>query len=362
MNVTFARSGDLSHLSGRLRRHAQWLVDNDRSPLYVVLMRAAADDVDAGGIVATLFDGIPLPRGSVPQLRFVAALHELVLSGQAPELAAFYPSAGGDRDLAGVWPVAERALRDHAQWIRERLTRTVQTNEPGRSTVLYAALLWLTATHRRPVRLLEIGASAGINLACDRFRYREDGLVLGDPGSAVTFDQPWAPPPAVDLATADAALQITAREGCDPAPLDLTDPEGRRRLLSYIWPDEPQRLARLRAVLERVAADPPAVAEATAADWLPGVLARREPGELTVVWESVMRQYVPPGEWDQTVAIVRAQLGADPERPVVWVAMEPHSDRISGCRVTVATTADPGGDVVVAGCGDHGPPVVWNPH
>ena len=352
-------TGDRAHLARRLRSHAQWLLDNDRSPLYVVLMRAAADDADAGGIVAQLFDAIPLPRGSLPQLRLVGALHELVLSGHAPELAAFYPSAGGDCDPAGVWPAAEAALREHADWIRPRLTQTVQTNEPGRSAVLYGALLWLAAARRLPIRLLEIGASGGINLACDRYRYDQDGCVLGDPASPVVFEQSWAPAPSIDLAAAGAALRIAAREGCDPEPLDLTSIEGRRRLESYIWPDEPQRLQRLRAVLALVAAQPPSVQAATASEWLPSALDRRRPGELTVVWESVMRQYVPPPEWQRTEALLRAALGADPQRPVVWVAMEPHPDRISGCLVTVATSAYPDSDIVLASSGDHGPPVVW---
>jgi hypothetical protein len=297
----------------------------------------------------------------VPQLRLVAALHELVLAGAAPELAAFYPDVGGERDPSGVWPVAEQTLRENAGWIRPRLERTVQTNEPGRSAVLYSVLLWLTARHRLPIRLLEIGASAGINLACDRFAYAQDGVVLGAAGSPVTFTQPWAPAPPIDLAVAGAALEISAREGCDPAPLDITGAEGRRRLESYIWPDEPQRVARIRTVLELVGDDPPAVVAATASEWLPDALAQRQAGELTVVWESVMRQYIPPAEWDRTVRLVRRALAQDPRRPVVWVAMEPHRDRISGCTVTVATREDPSGEAIVARCDDHGPPVIWQP-
>src|SRR5437763_16542091 len=91
-------------LPERFRRHADALARSGRSPLYVRLMRGAADDIDRGGPVAKLFKGIAVPPGSVPQLRLMGALHYLVLAGQAPRLAAFYPSAGGDQPPGGVWP------------------------------------------------------------------------------------------------------------------------------------------------------------------------------------------------------------------------------------------------------------------
>ena len=80
-----AQAGRLD-LSARFRRHADALVRSERSPLYIRLMRAAADDIDAGGVVARLFAGISTPPGSVPQLRLVGALHYLVLAGRAPAL------------------------------------------------------------------------------------------------------------------------------------------------------------------------------------------------------------------------------------------------------------------------------------
>ena len=354
-----AQAADQANIARRLRSHAQWLQDERRSPLYVVLMRGAADDLDAGGIVATLFSGVDAPPGSVPQLRLMGALHELVLAGGAPELAAFYPSAGGEREPDGAWPVAERTLREHADWIAPRLRATVQTNEPGRSAVLYAALLWLTACHRRPIRLLEIGASAGVNLLADRYAYVQGDLRLGaGADAAVTFTDPWDPGPPIDLAAAAARLQIAARAGCDPSPRDPADPADRLRLLSYIWPDELARFRRLEAALRVAAADPPLVAAARAVDWLPDALARRRPNELTVVWHSVVRQYVAPPEWAATEALVARAAELHPGGPVVRVGMEPTRERTTGCVVTVSGTGV-AGRRQLARCGDHGPPVRW---
>lgn len=344
-------------LPDRIRRHGHDLARSGRSPLYVALIAAAADDYDAGGVVTRLFAGVEVPPGAVPALRLMAAVHELALTGREPELSAFYPSAGGTRPPEQAWPTVREALERNFDWIEVWLHRTVQTNEPGRSAALYPMLLWLTATHGRPLRLLEIGASAGLNLICDRYRYDVGDVTLGDPGSPVRFEQPWRPAPGIDLAAAAAALRITHREGCDLNPLDPSNPDDRRRLISYIWPDEPDRLARLDAALSVAAPRPPMVVRAQAIEWLPDALSRRRDGELTVVWHSVMRQYVEPAQWQALLEAFGAALAACPERPIAWVGMEPVPGG-TGATITLQTAPDQGAQRV-ARCDDHGPPVVW---
>jgi HAD superfamily hydrolase (TIGR01509 family) len=344
-------------IADRMRRHGRALARSGRSPLYVALIAAAADDDEAGGVVARLFEGVDAPPGAVPALRLMAALHELALTGREPELSAFYPSAGGTRAPEHAWPIVREVLERNFAWIEPRLHRTVQTNEPGRSAALYPVLLWLTAAHGRPLRLLEIGASAGLNLICDRYRYDVGELTLGDPASPVRFEQPWRPAPAIDLAASAAALRIAHREGCDPNPLDPSSPDDRRRLISYIWPDERDRLTRLDAALSVAAPRPPMVVRAPAIEWLPDALSRRRDGELTVVWHSVMRQYVDPEEWQAMSDAFGQALAADPERPIAWVGMEPVPGD-GGFEITVRTAAEQPSRRI-ARCGDHGPPVVW---
>jgi hypothetical protein len=100
-------------LADRLDGFATWLERAGRSPLYIELLRGAARDAAAGGAVARAFDGIELPSGSVPALRLMAALHYLVLRGEAAPLARFYASAGGDKPPDGAWRVAEATLSEH---------------------------------------------------------------------------------------------------------------------------------------------------------------------------------------------------------------------------------------------------------
>jgi hypothetical protein len=337
----------------RFRRHAAWLVDSGRSPLNAAILVGAADDIDAGGPVRELVAGVDAPPGSVPQIRLLSALHELVLAGHAPALAQFYPSAGGHRPPEHVWPAAADAIDEHFEWLRERVKLTVQTNEPGRSAVLYLALLWLTHVYRKPIRLLEIGASAGVNLLCDRFCYLDDGRALGDPDSPVRFEQPWVPGPPIDRAAAERQLVLVERAGCDLSPLDPARVDDRLRLLSYMWPDEHWRVERARLALELAGQSPVPVAREPASSWLTARLPNAADGALTVVWHSVVRQYVRDEEW---AAVELALAGA--AGPTVELAMEPAGAEGKRMELTVRDGASDHRDRL-AWCDDHGPPVVW---
>ena len=344
-----------------LRSHAAVLERGGRSRLYVGLMRGAADDADAGGIVDAIFAGDPLTPESVPQLRLLAALHHLVLGGGAPELAPFYPSAGGGEPPQGAWAVARQTLADNAAFIRERVGHTVQTNEPGRCVALYGGLLWLSERHRLPLRLLEIGASAGLHLNADRFAYVVGGATLGDPSSPLSFSEPWDGLPVADPLAAAARLQIAARAGCDKSPIDPTSEDGRLTLQSYIWPDETDRLERVAQAAQVAAAHPVLVEARSAALWLAARLADTKPDMLTVVWQSCVNQYLDDAER----AAIRSAFASAGAAPLAWLTLEPAatpdgSDTFElRCRERPEANGSSGEAPVIARAGYHGPPVVW---
>jgi len=204
-----------------------------------------------------------------------------------------------------------------------------------------------------PIRLLEIGASAGLNLLVDRYCYVVDGRELGDPSSPLRFIEPWTPGPPIDVDATAAALRITERAGCDLAPLDPSLPEHRLRLLAYIWPDELPRFERARVALEIAAPDPVAVVARPASSWLSQMLSQDPAGQLTVVWHSVVRQYLAAEEWDAIETALRRAPA-----PIVELSMEPSVDKIGRFELSYRLNFDEQPERL-AWCGDHGPPMSW---
>ena len=126
------------------------------SPLTADVLDAAADDLVSGGPVADLMrPHEDDPPGSVPALRLAGALHRLVLERRTPELALHYPSVGGSAPVEEVWPAAERTCREHTVELQQLMSQTVQTNEVGRSAVLFGALGMVDATTNMQAVALE---------------------------------------------------------------------------------------------------------------------------------------------------------------------------------------------------------------
>src|SRR5262249_38169107 len=156
-------------------------------------------------------------------------------------------------------------------------------NEVGRSAALVPGFLTVAAATGLPLRLLEVGSSAGLNLRVDGYWYEQRGASWGDPDSGVRFVDLWpdASPPL------SVAGTIADRRGCDRDPIDATDPESTARLLSYVWPDQTDRFAMLRAALDVARRTPVTIDQVSVDDWLPAQLAEPVPGVATVVFHSV---------------------------------------------------------------------------
>ena len=341
---------DAALLSDRFRQHARAC----SSPLYAALMAAMADDWDDGGPVRTVCEGWEDAQpGSVVQLRLLAGLHRIVLRGDAPGLAPYYRNLGGTLPPDAAWPVAREVVAAHVDELRAGLALAPQTNEVGRAAALAVGLA--DAVHRTGatvVRLLEVGASAGLNLLVDRFAVRlDDGRVLGDAASPLVLDGARGP-------VEPAAFTIVERRGCDLSPIDAGTDDGAALLSSYVWPDHVHRFERLQAALAIARTDPPRVERGSAGEWLEQALATpADDGVLTVVWQSITRMYWPPDELRRVEA---ALDDAATRLPLLaHVAMEYGPDG-AGAQLTVDVRRDgePDGErTLVAGVHDHGLPV-----
>lgn len=327
------------------------------SPLTAALLTGAATEVGRRGPVRDLLGPLEQdPPGSVPSLRFAGALHRLVLERRAPALALHYPSVGGTAPAESVWPVAREVVTGVPD-LAELLEGPVQTNETGRSAVLLGGLRAAVSEHELPVRLLELGASAGLNLAVDRFAYEVGDRVLGDPASPVRLVQPWQGAPA------EADVVIASRGGCDPYALDPTSQEGRLTLSSYVWADDLTRFRRLRAALSVAALHPTPVERLPASTFLERELSEPAPGVLTVVWHSVVWQYLSEAERAATMRTLReAGERATATAPLAHLMLEPERSAAGGFTFGVHLQTWPGGPRRrIATAQGHGPPVVWAP-
>ena len=331
-------TGAADVVAGRLRGMALYCIG--RSPFYAVLLDRMAEDLSAGGPTWDLLGGTADdPPGYVPQLRLLGAVHALALRGDAPELAARYPSCGGDGDATAAWPAVRAVLAGRADELTPWLARPPQTNEVGRAAALVAGLLTITAETDRPVRLLEIGASAGLNLRLDHFWYEADGAGVGDPASPVRFVDCWEG----GRPRFDAPFTVAARAGCDRTPIDPTSEEGRLALLAYVWPDQEDRLTLLRAALEVAACVPAPVERADFLSWLPDRLADPAPGLATVVVHSIVLQYCDADTIAALTAALRsAGARATADAPLAWLRLEPRS--LADLEPELRLTTWPGGE------------------
>ena len=259
-------------------------------------------------------------------------------------------------DIGVSWRLARQLANEHGVAVRLWLDRPPQTNEVGRATALMGGLLTLGERHDLPVRLLEIGSSGGLNLRADHYRYEDQhGTVFGDPASLVRLrwqGEPRRPWPG---------LRVVERLGSDVMPIDVAGTEGRLALTAYVWPDQTERLERLRgafAVADRVPAE---VRRQDAVSFVEGI--ELAEGRLTVLFHSVMWQYLPAA--DQAAVSARLeQLGAaaSPDRPFAHLRLEPLR-RTPGAEheFLVALTSWPGdGERRVLGdAAPHGVPATW---
>ena len=109
------------------------------------------------------------PQADALALRACGALHAIARSWKEPQLRAAYPPAPFDPDR--LWQLIADVLTRHDNYLAAFLDSPPQTNEVARSALILGAALHVAARTRLPLALYEIGASAGLNLGFDAYRY-----------------------------------------------------------------------------------------------------------------------------------------------------------------------------------------------
>jgi hypothetical protein len=294
---------------GDIYRHFGETDVADNSPLYRAVAVAVADSPDA---LAAIETAPPLKRHPTVIL---AAVHDLVLQGRAPALAAAYDA----RDLDAAPSAAIDALtRLTAEVVATATRRQTQTNETGRCALLYPAIA--EAARRvgaERVGLVDVGCSAGLNLQVDRAGVTySDGRFLGDQSSPLQLTCEVVGEGPVP---ARAMPEVVARVGVDLNPVDVTDAADARWLRACLWPDQPERVERLDAAIELASSSPPTLLAGDALEVLPDAFACVPDDALPVVTTTWALSYF---SLDGRLRFLRRLAEAAASRPVAWVSGE----------------------------------------
>ena len=277
------------------------------SPIYERIADAVAGDRDLLELLREAPPAAHLPPAPLGAVRY------LLLDGLDHPLGEVY----GGRSDADPGPLFLDLCRaERANLLALLQTRRVQTNDCGRSAILGPGLTWVAARLPGPYGLVDVGASAGINLLCDRFRL--DYGRHGATGPAESTVQIRCAVKGGDPPIADRLPAFAARVGIDLSPIDLSDPADARWLLACVWPDT-GRAERVEASIRVTQLDPPTVLAGRANAVLPSVLAGLPAGATAVVTTTWAFGSGAMDERTEFVDLLRAQ---SMQRRIAWLSAE----------------------------------------
>lgn len=329
--------------------------DANASPFTARVLEAAWAERERGGALAELLPGWPgdACADAVP-LRVAGALHSLALDGSDAALAARYPPQCERFDAQAAPAAIAAALRRHRARVEDYLRSPPQTNEIGRSAVLLGGFAAIARATALPLAGFEIGASAGLNSLWHGYRYElGNGLHWGDIAGPVLIRSDWQG----DAPALPAHIEVALCAASDIAPLDLAQPGAALRLASYVWPEHRERLDRLQAAVALAQRMQVEVEAADAPAWVERQLAEPRPGIASVIFHSVMWQYLPaPTRTALRDCLAAAGARASRAAPLAWLAFEPDRQGL----FELALTLWPGGQRrVLATAQAHGRWVRW---
>lgn len=203
-------------------------------------------------------------------------------------------------EAPGPYTELRSALLDDDGTIRATiLERATQTNEAGRLATLTPVFARLAIeAGRRPLALVEAGASAGLCLYPDRWGY--DWTATGARTVRTTRPAVVGPEPRLscpvtgDLALPTSLPEIAWRAGVDLNPLDVHDKDQMTWLEVLVWPEHDDRRALLRHAIEFARADPPHLEQGDILTDLPLMVADASRHGEPVVFHSAVVAYLPP--------------------------------------------------------------------
>lgn len=305
--------------------------------LYQALCRGIAKDPELLDMAARA------PATQPPPNLIFGGVHYLLLGGKEHALRRWYPAlvGGAAEDPATAFPVFREFCLEHRAALEGLIeTRLTQTNVIQRCSVLLPAFARISAREGRPLALIEIGPSAGLNLQWNRYRYayRRTGVGVeatwGDPDARVLVECEHL---GAQLPPLPGEIAVASRRGIDINPIDLEDGDAVQWLRALVWPDHVGRQERLSAAIDVAREDPPQLIRADASLALPDELASVSGDAVPCVYGTHTLYQFPP---DALRATLKAMQAAGRERPTWFLSMEGTGDQCSELRLTEYRNGD----------------------
>lgn len=240
-----------------------------------------------------------------PLLILASIRYDALREGPSHPLHAALGANGSDPGAVSASRVAASLLRESV--LADLGRRFVQTNETSRAVAwLWPAHLAGASRGGRSLALIDIGASAGLNLVADAL----PAIWRHSDGSPVeVVERP----------------DVVLRQGYDLHPLDPVQAEDAAWLRACIWPGDEARLRRLDEAIEAWRRSPGQVERASAGE-IPArvraLLGSLPPETLVIAYQTVMREYLSA---EVGLAYSRGMHELVAEQPpgrFVWIELE----------------------------------------
>jgi hypothetical protein len=247
-----------------------------------------------------------------PLLLFAALRGDAIADGPSHPLHAALRDSAPDADA-----ITEAALRSALDASRTGLwttlgLRRVQTNDASRALAwLWPAAIAGCSDGARPLVLVDVGCSAGLNLTADALPH------IWTKSTGGSLDMALNP-------------KVVDRLGLDERPLDASRAEDARWLHACVWPGETARLERLDAaiatfrgarergerleVVRRHAIATPALVRAAAA--------AAPANALTIVYQTMMSGYLDAETRAAFEGGLHQLVVSSPQGSVLWADLE----------------------------------------
>lgn len=206
------------------------------SRLYEFLSLKIAEDDEILELASRAQEGQPSSN-----LLF-GAVHYLLLKGTDHHLREFYPSiVKNPRKVEeSFFPFKEFCVQFSDEIIRLLQEKLVQTNEVRRCSYLFPVFQSIYDKVKKPLALIEIGTSAGLQLLWDLYSYSyETGEVYGNKDATLLITAEVRGDKTPNLQ--DYIPPVATRIGIDLHPIDLKDDENELWLKALIWPEHHER-------------------------------------------------------------------------------------------------------------------------